>query len=360
MLIIDAHLDHAWNALQWNRNLMDSVYLIRVYERDDPGKGRAQNTVALPEMRQGRVALCFATVLARSTGHPVPHIDYRSTTQCYAIGQGQLAYYRALERDGHVRIISDLTELNQHIAEWEAWEATGQTGVDSAPSLGFVISMEGADPILSPDQLSEWWEVGLRVLGPTHYGPGRYAGGTGTETGLTSLGEVLLDTMDQLGMILDLSHFSDTAFWQALERYGGPVLASHNNCRALVPHQRQFSDDQLRAIIERDGVIGAAFDAWMLQPGWLVGQSTNESVSMADVVDHIDHICQLAGDSRHAAIGSDLDGGFGRDQSPCDVDTIADMQNIAGLLADRGYADSDIAAVMHGNWLRLLRQSWAN
>ena len=127
MLIIDAHLDHAWNALQWNRNLLDPVYLIRVHERDDPGKGRAQNTVALPEMRQGRIALCFATVLARSTGHPVPHIDYRSTAQCYAIGQGQLAYYSALERDGHIRIISQLTELNQHIAGWETWEAAGQT-----------------------------------------------------------------------------------------------------------------------------------------------------------------------------------------------------------------------------------------
>jgi membrane dipeptidase len=359
MLIIDAHLDHAWNALQWNRNLLDPVYLIRVHERDDPGKGRAQNTVALPEMRQGRIALCFATVLARSTGHPVPHIDYRSTAQCYAIGQGQLAYYSALERDGHIRIISQLTELNQHIAGWETWEAAGQTDTGSAPPLGFVISMEGADPILSPEQLSEWWEAGLRVLGPTHYGPGRYAGGTGTESGLTSLGEELLGEMERLGIILDLSHFSDTAFWQAMERYDGPVLASHNNCRALVPHQRQFSDQQLRAIIQRDGVIGAAFDAWMLQPGWLVGQSTNESVTMADVVDHIDHICQMAGNSRHAAIGSDLDGGFGREQSPCDVDTIADMQKVASLLTERGYADGDIAAVMHGNWLRLLRQGWA-
>ena len=97
----------------------------------------------------------------------------------------------------------------------------------------------------------------------------------------------------------------------------------------------------------------------MLQPGWLVGQSTNESVTMADVVDHIDHICQMAGNSRHAAIGSDLDGGFGREQSPCDVDTIADMQKVASLLTERGYADGDIAAVMHGNWLRLLRQGWA-
>lgn len=358
MLIIDAHLDHAWNALQWNRNLLDSVYLIRVHERELAGKGSAQNTVALPEMRQGKIALCFATILARSTGHPVPHVDYRSPTQCYAIAQGQLAYYRALEGEAQVRIIADLAELNDHFANWEAWDSADKTDTDGTPPLGFVISMEGADPILDPDQLPEWWDAGLRVLGPTHYGPGRYAGGTGTELGLTPLGERLLAEMERLGMILDLSHFSDTAFWQALEQHAGPVLASHNNCRVLVPHQRQFSDEQLRAILQRDGVVGAAFDAWMLQPGWIVGQSTNENVKLDSVIDHIDHICQLAGNSRHAGIGSDLDGGFGREQSPRDLDTIADLQKLAGLLAGRGYDENDVAAIMHGNWLRLLRQSW--
>jgi membrane dipeptidase len=138
------------------------------------------------------------------------------------------------------------------------------------------------------------------------------------------------------------------------------VLASHNNCRALVPHQRQFSDAQLRAIFERDGVIGAAFDAWMMQLGWVSGQSTNEGVTLNTVVDHMDHVCQLAGNSRHAGIGTDLDGGYGREQSPCDLDTIADLQKLAGLLADRGYNDEDIGAIMHGNWLRLLRQAWTD
>jgi len=161
-----------------------------------------------------------------------------------------------------------------------------------------------------------------------------------------------------LGVILDLTHFSDQAFWQALDQYQGPVLASHNNCRALVPHQRQFSDQQLREIFQRDGVIGGALDTWMLLPGWVDGQSTNAEITLADVVDHIDHICQLSGNSRYAAIGSDLDGGFGREQSPCDLDTIADLQKLTGLLLDRGYKEVDVAAILHGNWLRLLRQSW--
>ena len=358
MLIIDSHLDLSWNALQWNRDLLQSVYTIRTQENWTQGKGRAQGTVAFPEMRRGRMALSFATLLARSTGHPAPHIDYASPAQAYGIAQGQLAYYHALEGEGHIRIIRNLTELNTHIDEWEAWDAANSGTSSDTPPLGFVISMESADPILSPEQLPEWWEAGLRVIGPAHYGPGRYAGGTGTELGLSEIGRALLAQIERVGMVLDMTHFSDQAFWQAVELYGGPILASHNNCRALVPHQRQFSDEQLRAIIERDGVIGAAFDTWMLQPGWIVGQSSNQNVTIANVVDHIDYVCQLAGSSRHAAIGTDLDGGFGREQSPSDLDTIADLQKIPGLLQERGYPDDDIAAIMYGNWLRLLRRCW--
>lgn len=357
MLIIDAHLDLSWNALQGNRDLLRSAYTIRTQEVGTPGKGRAQGTVAFPDMRQGRLAVSVVTLFARSTGQPSPHSDYASPVQSYGVAQGQLAYYHALEHEDHIRIIAERATLDNHIAAWETWE---ETESDDTPPLGFVISMEGADPILQPSQLAEWVGGGLRLLGLTHYGPGRYAGGTGTELGLTELGPPLLAEMQRLGVTLDLTHCSDQAFWQALEHYEGLVLASHNNCRALVPHQRQFSDEQLQAIFERDGVIGAAFDAWMLQPGWVSGQSTNEAVTLNTVVDHMDHVCQLAGNSRHAGIGTDLDGGYGREQSPSDLDTIADLQKIAGLLADRGYSDDDIAAIMHGNWLRLLRQAWSN
>ena len=357
MLIIDAHLDLSWNALQGNRDLLRSAYTIRTQEVGTPGKGRALGTVAFPDMRQGRLAVSVVTLFARSTGQPSPHSDYASPVQSYGVAQGQLAYYRALDREGHIRMIADRETLDSHIADWEAWEETESA---DTPALGFVISMEGADPILEPDQLEEWVGGGLRLLGLTHYGPGRYAGGTGTELGLTELGPPLLAEMERLGVTLDLTHCSDQAFWEALEHYEGLVLASHNNCRALVPHQRQFSDEQLRAIFERDGVIGAAFDAWMLQPGWVSGQSTNEAVTLNTVVDHMDHVCQLAGNSRHAGIGTDLDGGYGREQSPCDLDTIADLQKLAGLLADRGYNDGDVASIMHGNWLRLLRQAWSH
>lgn len=362
MLLIDSHLDIAWNALQWNRDMERSAHTIRTTEArmTDPGRGRG--TVGLPELREGRVALSFVTLLARSTGNPVPDIDYPSPHQACAIARGQLAYYRALENDGLVRVITERDGLNRHLSEWESWEADADSVAASSktPPPGCVISMEGVDAILAPADLEEWWEAGVRLLGLSHYGRGRYAGGTGTEDGLSELGVALLPEMERLGIPLDLTHTSDQAFWQALERFQGPVLASHNNCRVLVPHQRQFSDEQLKAIIRRGGVIGVAFDNWMLKPGWIVGKSDPSDVRLEDVADQITHICELAGNARHAAIGTDLDGGFGTEQSPSDLDTIADVQKLSGVLSGRGCPEDDIAAIFHGNWLRFLRESWTD
>ena len=356
MLIIDGHLDLAWNALQWNRDLQTSVYTIRARESQLSGAGRGQGTVALPDMRTGRIALCFATLLARSTGRAVQNLDYSSPLQAYGAAQGQLAYYYALEEAGEVRIIKNATELSDHMEDWEKWE---MNTVLPQPVPGLVLSMESADPIRSPDQLAALKEAGVRIVGPAHYGPGRYAGGTSTELGLTSMGRDLLHEMKELEILLDVTHLSDKAFWEAVELFEGTVLASHNNCRALVPHQRQFDDRQIRAIVERGGVIGVASDNWMLRFGWVRGAKDNGPVRLMDVTDHLDHICQLAGDNRHAAIGSDLDGGFGREQSPSDLDTIADLQKIADILSGRGYNDADVTAIMYGNWFRLLQQAWS-
>jgi membrane dipeptidase len=288
----------------------------------------------------------------------VAGIDYLSPAQAYAAARGHLAYYRALEQQGHLRVITAREQLDQHIEDWRIWDARGDAALEDAPALGVVFAMESADPILQPADVGAWWEAGVRMIGPAHYGPGRYAGGTGTDLGFSPEGEALLAEMERAGVILDLTHLSDQAFWQALDRYHGTVAASHNNCRALVPHQRQFDDAQIRAIVARDGVIGAAFDTWMMQFGWAIGSTANPQVPLVRIVDHIDHICQIAGSSKHVAIGSDLDGGFGREQSPHDLDTIADLQLLCQLLPQRGYNDEDVAAILHGNWLRLLRRAW--
>jgi membrane dipeptidase len=168
----------------------------------------------------------------------------------------------------------------------------------------------------------------------------------------------MLRALEAAGIILDLTHLADQAFYEALDAFGGPVLASHNNCRALVPGVRQFTDDQIRRIIERDGVIGGALDAWMMYPGWIKGVTQPSVVGLSAMVDHLDHICQLAGNANHAAIGTDLDGGYGKEQVPHDLDTIADLQKLPDMFRARGYSDDAIAKIMHGNWLALLRRAW--
>ena len=351
MLTIDSHLDLSMNALDLNRDLTLTVQEIRRREAGMPGKGRAMGTVALPEMRAGDVGVSFATVIARVYREGNSWSGYSSPEIAYAVAQGQLAYYRVLASQGRVRMISDRETLDAHLG---AWNDPG----DGEPPLGFVLSMEGADPIVSPAQAASWWEDGLRVVSLSHYGVSAYAHGTGTSGGLTPEGRQLLPVMDELGMILDVTHLSDQSFWEALELFDGAVLASHNNCRALVPGERQFSDDQIRALIERDAVIGASMDAWMLYPDWVRGETSPEVVGLDAVVDHMDHVCQLAGNARHAALGTDLDGGFGKEQCPHDLETIADLQNIPDLLRGRGYREEDVRAMMYGNWLRLLRAAW--
>ena len=355
MLIVDAHLDLAWNALDWNRDLLRPVAEIRARECElgMTGKACGENTVAFPELRHGGVGLFIATLLARLLRpNLMPALQrYEHMEAAYAAAHGQMAYYRALEQQGVLRWIKDAASLDAHV---RAWNADPQR-----EPLGFILSMEGADPVLSPEQVEEWFRAGLRIIGPAHYGVSPYAHGTGTEGGLFEKGPALLKEMQRVGMILDVTHLSDQCFDEALDIYGGPVLASHHNCRALVPNQRQLTDEQIKRLIQRGAVIGTALDAWMLVPGWVRGQTRPEEAGakLETMVNHIDRVCQLAGNARHAAIGTDLDGGFGREQSPYDLDTIADLQRLPELLRRRGYEDEAIAGILHGNGLRFFRQA---
>jgi membrane dipeptidase len=351
MIIIDAHLDLSWNALSWNRNLNDTVQDIRLSEAGMTEKARGTNTVAFPEMRQGKIGIALATVLARCNPRGGrPSLDYHTQEIASAIGRGQIAYYRLLERRGVCRMLLDWPSLKECFSEWES-------GREDAP-FGFILSMEGADPIVSPRDAVEWYREGMRVVGLAHYGPSAYAHGTGSQGGLTANGRELLRVMEEVGMILDLTHLADESFWEAAKLFRGPVLASHNNCRAITPGDRQYDDDQIRLIIERDGVIGAPFDAWMMVPGWTPDRAKSPCVTIQDAVRHIDHICQLAGNTRHVAIGSDLDGGFGTEQSPEDLNTIADLQKLAPLLRGRGYSADDVEAIFSKNWLRFFERAW--
>lgn len=357
-LLIDAHLDISLNALEWNRDYRLSVAQIREQERGMTDKiDRAHGTVAFPELRRGNVGLVVATQIARfnPTNGNLPGAGWNSPEQAWAMTQAQRAWYEAMQDAGELVQIRDRAGLDNHVARWLD---------DSEPAeqkpIGYVLSLEGADSLVNLSYLERAYAYGLRALGPAHYGTGCYAPGTGLSGPLTPLGRDLVREMDSLGMILDVTHLTDEGFAEALALFRGPVWASHHNCRTLVPHQRQLTDDQIRQLVERDGVIGGCLDAWMLKPGFTqrVSRPADFGVTLDTLVDHYDHICQLTGNSRHVAIGSDLDGTFGNEQSPTDLDTVADLQKLPGLLAKRGYSPADIENVCCGNWLRFLRYAW--
>ena len=283
----------------------------------------------------------------RTTNARAPRTDVDHGTQeiAYAAAQGQLAYYRVLEQQGEIRLLHTASELNAH---WQLW----QNSTSDRLPIGCILAMECADPIVDPSQVDEWWQDGLRSVIPAHYGRGHYADGTGGSGGLTPRGRQLLIEMQRVGMILDLTHSTDRSFAESMDLFGGPVMASHTNARSLVPGDRQFTNAQIKTLIERRAVIGIALDAWMLRPGWVIGTSSPAGLTLSAVADHIDHACDLAGNTNHVAIGSDLDGGFGAEQRPEDVRDIADLQKLAPILADRGYSDDDIDRIFHENWLQ--------
>ncbi len=350
-LIFDAHLDIAWNGIEWVRNLELPVAEIRKFESQFPGTIPGDCTVSYPELRRGRVGLMIATLLPRYHRRDRPLSFPQSREAAFGIAQGQLAYYRALSERGVLREISDLAAMEAHVAEWKK--------PASEPPLGWILSMEGSPPIRDPEQIEAWYNWGLRLLGPAHYGPSPYCFGTGSQGGFNEAGKRLLREMDRVGMLLDVTHLADESFWDALEVYQGPLLASHHNCRALVPADRQLTDEQILALVKREAVIGAAFDNWMIRPGWVIGVSDPKTVQLHHLVDHIDHICQLAGSARHCGIGSDLDGGFGKEQTPSDLDTIADLPRLGEIFAARGYSDDDIAGFFCENFLNFFRRAWA-
>jgi membrane dipeptidase len=355
MLLFDAHLDLSMNALEWNRDLSRPIEEIRERERhlsDKPDRGRG--TVSFGEMRRGGIGLTVATQIARYVKPSNRLPGWHSPEQAWAQTQGQLTWYREMEARGEMAAITSRAALDAHLARWE-----GADGGDLP--IGYVLSLEGADSIVSLRHLERAWEQGLRAVGPAHYGPGTYAQGTDASGGIGERGRALLKLMRELGFILDATHLCDDSFWEALDAFDGPVWASHNNCRALVPHNRQFSDEQVRALVDRGAVIGVALDAWMIVPGWVRGQSDPASagVTLDKVVDHIDRICQVAGGARHCGIGSDLDGAFGREQTASDLATIADLAKIPDLLRGRGYSEADVTAIAHGNFVAFLRRAWA-
>ena len=353
MFIFDAHLDLAMNALEWNRDLTWTVEEIRKSEigmTDKPD--REKNTVSLDAMRKGNIGLCVATQIARYVKKDSHLPGWNSPHQAWAQTQGQLAWYKAMEDIGEMIQITNAEQLNNHLELWE--NPTSKT------PIGYILSLEGADSIITISHLEKSFQQGLRAIGPAHYGPGTYAHGTDSVGGIGVKGKALLKKIEELNLILDATHLCDVSFWETMKVYNGPVWASHNNCRKFVDHNRQYSDEQINELISRGAVIGIALDAWMMVPNWVRGVSTPKSmdVTLNQMIDNIDHICQLSGNSLHVGIGTDLDGAFGKEQTPYDLDTIADLQKVPIMLSKKGYTENDIENIMSQNFIKFLKRVW--
>jgi len=327
LLIVDAHLDLAYNAVRGRDVTRPAV------EQTPDMEGVP--TVSLPDLKAGGVGLICATIFCQPDlpGHP----GYRTPDQAAAMGREQLEWYRRQVRDGRMRLIVRKGDVPLY---------DGRGGPQDA-----ILLLEGADPIRTPQDLREWFDAGLRIIGLA-WKRTRYAGGTGAPGPLTPDGIALVPQIDRLGIIHDVSHLAEESFWQLLELSQGPVMASHSNCRAYVPTDRQLSDDMAKAIFARGGVVGINFfDKFLLAPA----DQGKRRATLNEVVRHVRHFCELAGDARHVGLGTDMDGGLGREQIPFEIQTSADLPRVAGALAAAGFADADVRALIGQNWLRFFR-----
>lgn len=353
MLIVDGHQDLAWNMVTFGRDYTRSAEETRRLECGTEVPALNGDTLlGWPEYQRGRVAVIFASLFAA----PLRWQEGAWDTQCYAtpeqaneLYRAQLALYERLvgEHGDQFQLVCDQAGLQRVLDDW-------QQETEAAHLVGLVVCMENAEGVRSPAELDEWWAWGVRLIGPAWAGT-RFCGGTREPGPLTKEGYALLDAMADLGFGLDLAHMDEKAALQALDYYPGTIVATHANVAALLddPDNRFLSDRVLRGLIERDGVIGVIPANRFLRSGWR-RSAGRETLTLAEVVAHIDTICQMAGDARHVALGSDFDGGFGWQDVPVEIDTIADLQNLVPVLAARGYSEADVAAVMHGNWLEVL------
>ncbi len=360
MLIIDSHQDLAWNMLTYGRDYTRSVKETRRIEAGTTTPDRNGDClVGWPEYQEGKVAVVFSTLYATPARKMEPGdlIVYKDSETAHRLYRDQIDVYRKLA-DSHpdkFRLISSTSELDSVIDHWSQPEHD-----TNGHPVGLIYLMEGADGIRSPHELSDWWDLGLRLIGLAWAGT-RYCGGTSDPGSLTEEGRQLISAMADYNFILDLSHMDETAAYESLDRYEGPVMATHANCAALMrgsETNRHLPDNVIRGLIEREGVIGVIPLNTFLKVGWLrKNGSRREEVHLDALIAHIDHICQLAGNSEHAAIGSDFDGGFGLQSIPPELDSIADLQHVATKLMERGYSETDAANVLGGNWLRFLRKN---
>ncbi len=359
MIVLDAHQDIAMNALSSGRDYREHTLIKRRREAGSIIEEKAGiATTGLPDALIGRIAIVFATLFVEprriQEQYNVPGFSnqtYKTPQEAYSLAMKQMDYYHRLaDEEPRIRLLRRQADLAAVLATW----------ADDQPFEkrlhGMAVLIENGDSILEPKQFEEWYERGVRIVGPA-WVASRYCGGTKEPGGLTLLGEELLGVMANLNAILDLSHMAEQAFLEAVDRYTGEVvIASHSNPRRFVDTDRQLSDDMILRLADRDGVMGIVPYNNFLSQKWVSGER-KVGVPFSLVIDAIDHVCQITGSAAHVGIGSDYDGGFGAASIPEGLDSVSDLIKIADGLRERGYSTEHIDQIMSGNFLRKLRQA---
>jgi membrane dipeptidase len=358
-IIVDAHADLAYNMLKYGRNYTRSAHETRRLEAGSAAVLQNEDSIiGWPDYQRGKVAVIFSTLFAvparRSTGTNKLQV-YKSFDEAHQFYREQLmTYHRMTDSEpDKFRLIASSSDLKLILNQWYS-----QAPIGDGNPVGMVVLMEGAEGIRNLSELEEWYELGVRLIGPAWVGT-RYCGGWNEPGPLTEDGRNLLSAMADHNFVLDLSHMDEQAALEALDIYRGSIVGTHGNCLSLLPNSdsnRHFSDRIIEGIVERDGVVGVVPFNGYLKVGWKVGKNERTEVPLRYVADHIDHICQIAGNALHAGIGSDFDGGFGLQSVPSEIDTIADLQNLVSLLEIRGYTEMDIDNIFSGNWIARLKR----
>lgn len=371
MILVDAHEDLAFNAFTYGREYTRSVAETRRLEAGTDTPSRNGDTlIGWPEWIAGGVGVVFATIFAmplKRMRHEWETVVYPDSEKAHELYRAQLDLYWKWEEE-HPEVyalIRSRSDLEGLLGRWNQYssglgsEALPPAKEANSPPVGLVVLMEGADGVRSPEELPDWYEAGVRVIGPA-WAATRYAGGTNEPGGFTEEGWGLLEGMAELGICLDLSHLAERAVREALEHFPGEIIATHSNPQALLKGHRypdrHLSDEAITSLADRGGVVGIVPFNRFLKADWQPDQG-RESVGIDQIVAHIDHVCQLVGNSGHVGLGTDFDGGFGLDQVPEGLDSVADLRLIGEALKTQGYPAQAVEDILGGNWLKVLKRT---
>lgn len=271
-----------------------------------------------------------------------PRLD-RRTALAYTLSVMSDAFRLELAAGGDVRIVRSAAELERCIEDG---------------TFAMVLHVEGVEALDTKlEALDVLHAAGLRSLGPVWSRPNAFAHGVpfdfprspDTGPGLTAAGRRLVEACNRLGILIDLSHLNEAGFWDVARLSRAPLVATHSAAWTLSNSPRNLTDAQLAAVAESDGIVGVNYHKGFLRSDG----DADQAASLSEIARHARYVADLVG-VRHVGLGSDFDGA----KMPDDLGDVAGLPRLMEALGQAGFAAEEIRMIAHGNWLRVLRQTW--